>query len=257
MMKTRPPQLARAGLILAAVLIGTVACARPGATPTRVPPTPAGPSRSIAATAGTESAAPSLVTSAAPSSPAGTAGSPSPAPATERPGPTPIVGEVKPAPEFVDLVQAVAGSSTGVPFSLADEKGHWTILFFGYTHCPDVCPATLGELVGVLQERPDTRVVFVSIDPERDTPEFLGEWVKYLPAGLAGVTGSPVAIRHAADAYGARYARVDTGSAAGYSMSHTAFQYLIDPEGNLRLTYPFGTPAAAIVGDLDELDRAG
>jgi protein SCO1/2 len=168
-----------------------------------------------------------------------------------RPGPTPIAGEPHPAPDFVDLVR-----SDGTPFSLKDEAGRWQILFFGYTHCPDVCPATLGELIQLLGVRPDVRVVFVTIDPERDTPEFMAEWTKYLPEGLVGVTGSPTAIRRAADSYGARYARVDTGSAAGYGMSHTAFQYLIDPDGDLLLTYPFGTPWQAIAMDLEELDRA-
>ena len=137
--------------------------------------------------------------------------------------------------------------------TLADFKGKVSVVFFGYTHCPDVCPATIGELMQVLQARPDVRVVFVTVDPERDTPEFLAEWTKYLPEGMVGVTGSPLAIRHAADQYGVRYARVDTDSRSGYAMSHTAFQYLIDPEGNLVLTYPFGTPAAAILGDLDAM----
>ena len=100
-------------------------------------------------------------------------------------------------------------------------------------------------------------MAFATIDPERDTPEFLAEWTAYLPEGMVGVTGSPLAIRHAADQYGVRYARVDTDSRSGYAMSHTAFQYLIDAEGNLVMTYPFGTPAAAILGDLDVLERAG
>jgi protein SCO1/2 len=129
-------------------------------------------------------------------------------------------------------------------------------VFFGYTHCPDVCPATIGELIGVLQARPEARAVFVSIDPERDTPEFLAEWTRYLPAGLVAVTGSPVAVRQVADAWGVRYARTDTTSASGYGMSHTAFQYLVDPVGRLRLTYPFGTPWQAIVMDLDAFERS-
>ena len=252
-----------------AVLVTVVGCAS-GATPTRVPPSYTGtpvppvmptPSPTQVPTAApppgptnAPTAAPSVTPSVAPpivmASPVAT-----PAPsvvATERPGPTPIVGEVKPAPEFVDLVQ-----SDGTPFTLAGLHGQPAILFFGYTHCPDVCPATISELIGVQQARPDVRVVFITIDPERDTPEFLAEWTKYLPQGLVGVTGSPLAIRRAADSYGARYARVDTDSRNGYSMSHTAFQYLIDGEGNLALTYPFGTPAGAIIGDLDALALLG
>jgi protein SCO1/2 len=169
-----------------------------------------------------------------------------------RPGPTPIVGEVKPAAELVDLVKA-----DGTPFTLADERGDVTLLFFGYTHCPDVCPATIGELMQVLQVRPDVHVAFITVDPERDTLAFMADWTKYMPTGLMGVTGSPLAIRHAADSYGVRYARVDTGSKAGYSMSHTAFVYVIDGAGNLVLTLPFGTPAAAMIGDLALLAPVG
>jgi len=249
--------LARLGLLSAAALLGTVACADSAATPTpaRLAPTVAASLAPTVAASLAPSVAPSTPSSSAtPASvaPSAAASEPGTASATERPGPTPIGGVTGPAPELVDLVKA-----DGSPFLLSEMAGHTTLLFFGYTHCPDVCPATLGELIQVLQARPDVRVAFITVDPERDTPEFLAEWTTYLPEGLVGVTGSPLAIRHAADSYGARYARVDTKSAAGYSMSHTAFQYLIDGEGNLVLTYPFGTPAAAIIGDLDQFDRAG
>jgi protein SCO1/2 len=254
MNKTRPLSLARQGALAFAVVALVTGCAS-GSVRTAPTPTPSVVPSVAVAPPVVPSTAPSVV----PATPAVTDPLADPVPsvapsdpgtavATDRPGPTPIVGEVKPAPEFVDLVRA-----DGTPFTLADERGRTTLLFFGYTHCPDVCPATIGELMQVLQARPDVRVVFVTVDPERDTPEFLAEWTKYLPEGMVGVTGSPLAIRHAADQYGVRYARVDTDSRSGYAMSHTAFQYLIDPEGNLVLTYPFGTPAAAILGDLDAM----
>jgi protein SCO1/2 len=262
MKTTRPLRLARQGALAVALVAIVTGCAS-GSVRTAPTATPSA-TASAAATDPVEPslAPPSVVPSVAPVAPSvapATAEPATPAPsvaasdpgtavATERPGPTPIAGEVKPAPEFVDLVRA-----DGTPFTLADERGRTTLLFFGYTHCPDVCPATIGELMQVLQARPDVRVVFVTVDPERDTPEFLAEWTKYLPEGMVGVTGSPLAIRHAADQYGVRYARVDTDSRSGYAMSHTAFQYLIDAEGNLVLTYPFGTPAAAIIGDLDAM----
>ena len=127
------------------------------------------------------------------------------------------------------------------------------LVFFGYTHCPDVCPQTIGELFGVFEALPQTQAVFVSVDPERDTPEFLQEWTTYMPENLFAVTGTPGAIRRAADNYGVKYARVETTSTAGYTMSHTADLYLIDEEGQLLHTYPFGTPAAEIVADLETL----
>lgn len=256
MKTTRPLLLARQGMLAFALVAIVTGCAS-GAVrtaPTATPSATTAPSASLAPvepSIAPASAVPSVAPATSASAPpvaSVTPSDPGTAVATERPGPTPIAGEVKPAPEFVDLVRA-----DGTPFTLADERGRTTLLFFGYTHCPDVCPATIGELMQVLQARPDVRVVFVTVDPERDTPEFLAEWTKYLPEGIIGVTGSPLAIRHAADQYGVRYARVDTDSRSGYAMSHTALQYLIDPEGNLVLTYPFGTPAAAIIGDLDAM----
>jgi len=159
------------------------------------------------------------------------------------------IGDPQPAPELAGLVNA-----DGSSFALADFAGSNTLLFFGYTHCPDVCPATIGELFGVFKESPETQAVFVSVDPERDTPEFLAEWTAYFPDNFNAVTGSPGAIRRAADNYGVKYARVETTSTAGYTMSHTADLWLIDEYGQMLLTYPFGTPAAAIVEDLSKLN---
>jgi protein SCO1 len=167
---------------------------------------------------------------------------------TPRPGPTAKPEPGDPAPPILDLV-----TPDGAPFDLANLRGHPALVFFGYTHCPDVCPETVGQLVQVLDHRPDARVVFVTVDPERDTEAWLADYLEYLPDGMTAVTGSPTAIKAAADAYGAHYARVDTGSASGYSMSHTAFLYLIDSEGRHVLTYPFGVAWGTIVDDLDRL----
>ena len=161
---------------------------------------------------------------------------------------TPTLGEPRPAPPLVGLV-----NPDGSAFDLADYAGSPTLVFFGYTHCPDVCPATIGELYGVFEAAPVTQAVFISIDPERDTPEFLAKWTEYMPDNFNAVTGSPGAIRRAADGYGVRYARVETSSTAGYTMSHSANLYLIDQGGQLIQTYPFGTPALEIVEDLSKL----
>ena len=142
----------------------------------------------------------------------------------------------------------------GPPFDLAELEGSNVLVYFGYTHCPDVCPATLGELYGVFEAAPETQALFITVDPERDTPEFLGEWTTYLPDNIHAVTGSPGAIRRAADNYGVKYARVETTSTAGYTMSHTAELYLIDEHGQLLLAYPFGTPAAEIAADIAVLE---
>jgi len=180
---------------------------------------------------------------ASPAAPTLMASLPTPDPAE----PTPIAEAGAAAPPLLDLVAADGA------FDLDDLAGHPVLLFFGYTHCPDVCPMTVGELVMVLRERPDTRVVFVTVDPERDTQASLAEWTRYLPEGFVALTGSPSAIRAAADAYDVRYARVDSASAAGYAMSHTAFVHLVDAAGRLRATFPFGTGWATMVRTLDAM----
>lgn len=230
------PRLGPGLMVALLVAACTTGGARQDATPTPPPSVPTIVSATAPATPPSGSAA-----STVPGAPTPRASLPTPDPAE----PTPIVEPGEPAQPLHDLV---TGDGT---FDLADLAGNQVLLFFGYTHCPDVCPMTIGELVLVLRERPETRVVFVTVDPERDTQESLAEWTRYLPDGIVALTGSPSAIRAAADAYGVRYARVDSGSAAGYAMSHTAFVYLIDADGRLRVTFPFGTGWATIVRGLD------
>jgi protein SCO1/2 len=154
--------------------------------------------------------------------------------------------KVAPALDLVD--------HRGRPFDLASVRGSPVLVYFGYTHCPDVCPATIGTLNEVIAafESP-VRALFVTVDPERDTVDFMGTYIRYFSADYTGLTGTPGAIRAAADAYGVTYARVDTGSADGYAMAHTAEIYLIDAAGRLRAHYPFGVAAEDVVRDLRTL----
>lgn len=146
----------------------------------------------------------------------------------------------------------------GKAFSLSDVRGAAVLVFFGYTHCPDVCPTTIGELNEVLRTLGErVRAVFVTIDPERDTPDAMREYLGYLPEGYTGLSGSAGDIRAAADGYGVAYARIDSGSAAGYAMSHTADVFVIDPDGRLVGRFPYGTEAAAITADLERLIGPG
>ncbi len=94
------------------------------------------------------------------------------------------------------------------------------------------------------------RAIIVTVDPERDTPAALREYLAYLPPAYIGLTGAATAIRTVADAWGVTYARIDTSSASGYAMAHTAEVYLVDAAGRLRAHYPFGTEAPAILADL-------
>ena len=145
----------------------------------------------------------------------------------------------------------------GQGFTLGSLRGDLVFVFFGYTHCPDVCPATIGT-VGLAMRAygPGVRAVFVSIDPERDTTAWLRGYVPYLPAGFSALTGTAAQVRVAADAWGVRYARVETGTADGYSMSHTADVFLVDGAGLLRARFPFGTSAAEMTTTLQAVVAA-
>jgi protein SCO1/2 len=134
----------------------------------------------------------------------------------------------------------------GQPFALTSLRGRPVLAFFGYTHCPDVCPATVGIVNEVLASvGPGPRVVFTSIDPERDDVAAMKSYLRYLPKAYSGLSGTPAQVRAAADAWGVRYAKVETGSPTGYTMAHTADVYLVDAEGRLRAHFPFGTQAPA------------
>jgi protein SCO1 len=233
------------GLALAAcVLAGCVAAAAPfpAATPGTSPvagaptspgapaatPAPAAPASAAAAAAATDAPAASL----------------DPATTLARYA---VPGE--PPAGALDLT-----ADDGGQFDLAALRGRPVLVYFGYTSCPDVCPATTGVLAEVIRGSADPpRVVFVTVDPERDTADVLHRYLSYLPAGFVGLTGSAAAVRTAADAFGVDYARVDTGSASGYTMAHTADVTLIDAAGRVRARFPFGTDAAEIAAALAAL----
>jgi len=171
-------------------------------------------------------------------------GTPSaPAAATATPGPF-LYATARSAPP-IDLIDMAER-----PVSLSADRGSVVLVFFGYTHCPDVCPATIGIVGKVLADLGGGRALFVSIDPERDTPSWLREYAPYLPTGFTALTGSPAAIRTTADAWNVRYARVETGQADAYSMSHTADVFIVDAAGRLRGAFPFGTAEATMVATL-------
>jgi protein SCO1/2 len=138
--------------------------------------------------------------------------------------------------------------------SLASFRGEPVFVFFGYTHCPDVCPATIGT-VGLVMDAfgPGVRALFVSVDPERDTTTWLREYVRFLPGGFTTLTGSDDEVRAAADAWGIRYARVETGDPNAYSMAHTADVFLVDAAGMLRARFPFGTEPEPMTAVLREV----
>lgn len=158
----------------------------------------------------------------------------------------------QPAPP-IQLTQARA-----VKFNLEDQRGKVVILFFGYTSCPDVCPTTMSDMkrVGALlgEDAAQTQVVFVTVDPERDTPEKLDSYLSLFDASFIGLTGSESELEKVWSDYGV-FREIDstTQTAASYLVSHTSRLYVIDQEGRLVLTYSYGTLPEDIAEDIEFL----
>jgi protein SCO1/2 len=126
---------------------------------------------------------------------------------------------------------------------LEDFRGKVVLIFFGYTHCPDVCPMALEVLkrtVSLLDERvrEKVQVIFISVDPDRDTPEVAQRYAEYFDPTFIGLTGSHEDLKRITKAYFAFYRKVESGDGNHYLVDHTAYIYLIDPEGVLKLIYP-------------------
>jgi protein SCO1/2 len=150
-------------------------------------------------------------------------------------------------------------SSTGQPLSLSDLRGKVVLLYFGYTFCPDACPTTLNELKKVpagLGDRADeVQVVMVTVDPQRDTPEVLREYLSYFDPSFLGLTGTEEEVLAAATPLGIYFSAHEGSAASGYLVDHTTSVLAIDKEGYLRLLYSFETPGEDIAADMRHLVR--
>lgn len=142
----------------------------------------------------------------------------------------------KPLPEFRLITHS------GEPLTLEDLKDQWTFLFFGYTSCPDVCPTTMAAMsqawsrwqeAGLTE---DTGVLFVSVDPRRDTPERLANYVPYFNPAFVGVTGSDAQLQQLTGSLGIAYARHEEGG-ENYLVDHSAAVLLINPEGEFQALF--------------------
>ena len=142
------------------------------------------------------------------------------------------------------------------PFSDADLKGKWHLVFFGYTHCPDTCPTTLNELSLALdqlgKERDAVAIVFITVDPERDTPDILKSYVESFDAPIVALTGTPAAVAQAAKDYRVYYAKHPRAD-GGYDMDHSAVIYVMDPQGRFTATFTPDSTAEAIASRLQKL----
>lgn len=129
---------------------------------------------------------------------------------------------------------------TGKRVTEAEFLGRWQLVFFGFTHCPDVCPTTLAYMARVLDmlggdTAEGVAALFITVDPGRDTPEALAKYVSAFHPGLVGLTGSEADIAAAANAFRAYYERIEQGSAPdGYVMAHSGYIYLMTPDGQFE-----------------------
>jgi protein SCO1/2 len=149
----------------------------------------------------------------------------------------------------------------GKPRTLADFKGKVTLVFFGYTQCPDVCPTTLAELAAVKRDlgADGERVqgVFVSVDPQRDTPQILKAYVGSFGPGFVALRGSEDETKTAARNFKVFYARVPGKTEGSYTIDHTAGTYVFDAQGRVRLFVRYGSGAEALRHDLKLLLAEG
>ncbi|MFT3734348.1 MAG: SCO family protein [Rhodocyclaceae bacterium] len=146
----------------------------------------------------------------------------------------------------------------GQPRSIADYRGKLVTLFFGYLNCPDFCPAHLARQTEVLRLLGDDAVrvqtLFVSVDPERDTPERIKAYVTAFNPGFVGLTGSRAQIDEATKAFKASYSiSAASGSAMGYTVDHSTLSYVFDLKGRLRLAVRHELSAQAVAEDLRQL----
>lgn len=146
---------------------------------------------------------------------------------------------------------------TGKPRTLADFRGKIVVMFFGYTRCPDVCPSTLAELKQVLGKLGDNasrvQVLFITVDPERDTQALLAQYVPAFDPGFLGLHGDLGATAKVAREFKVFYQKVPGSKPDNYTMDHTAASYVFDAQGRLRLLVKHGSGGEALVQDLKTL----
>ena len=168
------------------------------------------------------------------------------------------------APKFqlTDVTGANFGKSlalndhTGKPRTLADFQGKVVVIFFGFTQCADVCPTTLAEMAKVVKELgadgDKVRVLFVSVDPERDTQALLKQYVTAFNPSFLGLVGDAGATARAAKEFKV-YVQKQPAKGGGYSVDHSAGTFILDQQGRLRLFAQYGAGAPALLGDIRTL----
>lgn len=160
----------------------------------------------------------------------------------------------EPFPPAPEIALTKADGST---FRLSEQKGKIHLIFFGYTSCPDFCPTTLAEmklLMDALGEYAENvQVVFVTVDPEKDTPQKIQEYVNRFHPSFIGLSGAQTELEPIWQAYTIFREATNQSTALGTVINHTVRLYLVDAEGNLRLSYAYGTPYSDVAADIELL----
>ena len=145
----------------------------------------------------------------------------------------------------------------GKPRTLADFRGKAVVLFFGYTHCPDICPTTLADMAAVMKALgPDAarvQVLFVTVDPERDTPEMLAKYVPSFDPAFLGLSGDAAAAQRAAKEFKIFYEKRPGNAPGAYTVDHSGQSYVLDAQGRLRLVVRHDRIAQDLAEDLRAL----
>ncbi len=168
--------------------------------------------------------------------------------------------------QLTDVTGADFGKSlaltdhTGKPRTLADFQGKVVVIFFGFTQCPDVCPTTLAEMAKVVKDLgadgEKVQVLFVSVDPERDTPELLKQYVTAFDPTFLGLVGDAAATTRTTKEFKV-YVQKQPTQGGGYSVDHSAGTFILDQKGSLRLFAQPNAGAAALLGDIRTLLKQG
>lgn len=170
--------------------------------------------------------------------------------------PASIQPSVAPDPEVGVVPRYLLKGPNGTAVMDSDFRGRFQLIAFGYTYCPDICPTTLVEMAAILrglgEDAKRVQALFISVDPERDSPEHLKTYTEFFDPRILGLTSSPEAVRRIADLFKVRYEKVQEPGATYYSVDHSAGMYLLGPEGAFIAKFAFGTPVDQLVERLRE-----
>ncbi|MBK1663108.1 SCO family protein [Rhodospirillum rubrum] len=159
-------------------------------------------------------------------------------------------------------------AAIGGPFALVDDRGEtltnetfagrFMLIYFGYTYCPDVCPTSLGEMAAALDRLPEDQLariapIFISVDPERDTPALIGDYARAFHPLLIGLTGSPAQIATVTKAYKVYFKKVEQEAGAPYLVDHSSVTYLMGPDGRFITHFSHGTSPEEMAARLSKI----